>query len=158
MILTKEKLRNELLKKNNNYRTDIQLVFNTKLDLKDPEGNPWSDKRKVSFITDKIEETVHRTNLKLCRYFLKRPESRIHFVGFIEGLKGINLHCHALLKIPPIYSDDEVIRKLRFYFLKLVPTGRVYRGEYIPELYFQNTKYSTKEYEPNNENLTYIYL
>ena len=158
MILTKKRLRDELLKKDNNYLTDIQLVFSTHMELVDKEGFPWSDKRKVEYLTDKLEETVHRVNLKLCRYFMKRPETRIHFAGFIEGLKGKNLHCHSILKIPTMYDVDDVIGKLKYHFESLHPSFECYRGSYRPELYFQNTEYSMKEYRPDNDLLTFIYL
>ena len=141
-MLNKLILRDEILKKDNNYRTDIQLVFST------------YQNRPVKYLTDKLEETVHRTNLKLCRYFLKRQETRIHFLGFIEGLNSKNLHCHTILKIPPMYSDDDVINKLTYHYRQIEPFGKVYRGSYRPDLYFNNLSYCMKKYHED----TFIYL
>ena len=146
-MLTKEKLRDTLLTKDNGYRTDLQLVFNTYTN------------QTVEYLTDKLEETVHRTNQKLCRYFLKRPETRIHFVGFIEEAFN-NTHCHCLLKIPSMYDENEVIKLLAKYFRQLdtreIPKHTVYRGKKRSDLAFYNVSYTSKGYRCGDDRFIYL--
>ena len=92
MTLTRTNLINTILDRSNKFRTDLQVVFNTYTNS------------SIDSLSDKIEETIHRTNYNLCNRFLKNGRERVNLIGFIE-IAHNNTHAHVFLKTnskPPI--------------------------------------------------------
>lgn len=143
----KERYRNEFLNGANGYATELLLVFNT------------YENRSVNYLVDKLEEVSHRVNRSFCRNFLKKPERRIHIVGFIEEAWN-NLHCHALLKIPKEYDEDLVIERLGKNFRALdtreIKKFTVYRGQKRKDLEFANVNYCMKNFDSESDRFVYF--
>ena len=106
MILSRTKLIETILDKSNNFRTDLQLVFNTYTNS------------SVESLSDKIEEVIHRTNYNLSNNFLRNGRERVNLIGFIE-IAFNNTHAHVFLKIPERYEETRVLRLLNYHFRKL---------------------------------------
>lgn len=150
MTLTRTNLINTILDRSNKFRTDLQVVFNTYTNS------------SIDSLSDKIEETIHRTNYNLCNRFLKNGRERVNLIGFIEVAHN-NTHAHVFLRIPERYEEARVLRLLNYHFRKLDrrvnPTTpyKVYQGEARKDLEFFNVKYATKDYKRDNEDYTFIY-
>ena len=150
MILSRTKLIETILDKSNNFRTDLQLVFNTYTNS------------TVESLSDKIEEVIHRTNYNLSNNFLRNGRERVNLIGFIE-IAFNNTHAHVFLKIPERYEETRVLRLLNYHFRKLDrrinPTTpyKIYQGETRKDLEFFNVRYSAKDYKRDNEDYTFIF-
>ena len=82
--MTKEELRNALLKKDNKFATDYIVVANTYMNI------------SYELMTHKLNLLNAVVNKKLFRYFQKYPEKRIQFAYNHQRVVN-NTHSHLIL-------------------------------------------------------------
>jgi hypothetical protein len=88
--MTKEELRNALLKKENKFATAYVVVANTYMNM------------SFELLTHKLNLLNAIVNKELFRYFKKYPEKRIQFAYNHQRVMG-NTHSHLILKVPDEY-------------------------------------------------------
>jgi len=141
--MTKEELRNALLKKDNKFTTDYIVVANTYMNI------------SFELLTQKLNLLNAIVNKKLFRYFRKYPEKRIQFAYNNQRVEN-NTHSHLILKVPDEYykPHTELLRiknLMWFSWLQLdyrsYPKNRIWFEKVDNEKSseFYNVKYAVRE-------------
>jgi len=137
--MTREDLRNALLKKHNKFATNFIVVANTYMNI------------SFELLTHKLNLLNAIVNKKLFRYFRKYPEKRIQFAYNHQRVIN-NTHSHLILKVPDEYYkphtelchlrdlmwfnwwqlDERHNRKFRLWFQKVddEPTSKFFNVKY----------------------------
>ena len=137
--MTREELRNALLKKSNMFATNYVVVANTYMNI------------SYDLLTHKLNLLNAKVNKKLFKYFRKYPDKRIQFAYNHQRVNN-NTHSHMILKVPDEYYqphtellkirdlmwfswwqlDDRHNRKFRLWFQKVddEPTSRFFNVRY----------------------------
>ena len=137
--MTREELRNALLKKDNKFATNYIVVANTYMNI------------SYDLMTHKLNMLNAIVNKKLFRYYIKYPDKRIQFAYNHQRVEN-NTHSHLILKIPDEYIlphteylklrdlmwfswwqlDDRHNRKFRLWFQKVddEPTSKCFNVKY----------------------------
>jgi hypothetical protein len=151
--MTREELRNALLKKDNKFATNYIVVANTYMNI------------SYDLLTHKLNMLNAIVNKKLFRYYIKYPDKRVQFAYNHQRVEN-NTHSHLILKIPDEYIlphteylklrdlmwfswwqlDDRHNRKFRLWFQKVddEPTSEFFNVKYA----VRQTKKDTAQ---NNE-------
>ena len=99
--MTKEELKNALLKKENKFATAYIVVANTYMNM------------SFELLTHKLNLLNAIVNKELFRYFKKYPEKRIQFAYNHQRVMG-NTHSHLILKVPDEhYQPHTELLKIR---------------------------------------------
>jgi len=88
--MTREELRNALLKKDNKFATEYIVVANTYMNI------------SYDLMTNKLNMLNAIVNKKLFRYYIKYPDKRVQFAYNHQRVEN-NTHSHLILKIPDEY-------------------------------------------------------
>ena len=88
--MTREELRNALLKKSNMFATNYVVVANTYMNI------------SYDLLTHKLNLLNAKVNKKLFKYFRKYPDKRIQFAYNHQRVNN-NTHSHMILKVPDEY-------------------------------------------------------
>ena len=88
--MTREELRNALLKKDNKFATNYIVVANTYMNI------------SYDLLTHKLNLLNAIVNKKLFRYYIKYPDKRVQFAYNHQRVEN-NTHSHLILKIPDEY-------------------------------------------------------
>ena len=137
--MTREDLRNALLKKDNKFATNYIVVANTYMNI------------SFELLTHKLNLLNAIVNKKLFRYFRKYTEKRVQFAYNHQRVIN-NTHSHLILKVPDEYYkphtelchlrdlmwfnwwqlDDRHNRKFRLWFQKVddEPTSKFFNVKY----------------------------
>jgi len=151
--MTREELRNALLKKDNKFATNYIVVANTYMNI------------SYDLMTHKLNMLNAIVNKNLFRYYIKYPDKRVQFAYNHQRVEN-NTHSHLILKIPDEYIlphteylklrdlmwfswwqlDDRHNRKFRLWFQKVddEPTSKFFNVKYA----VRQTKEDTAQ---NNE-------
>ena len=151
--MTREELRNALLKKDNKFATNYIVVANTYMNI------------SYDLMTHKLNLLNAIVNKKLFRYYIKYPDKRIQFAYNHQRVEN-NTHSHLILKVPDEYYqphtelcrlkdlmwfswlqlDERHNRKFRLWFQKVddEPTSKFFNVNYA----VRQTKKDTSQ---NNE-------
>ena len=151
--MTREELRNALLKKENKFATNYIVVANTYMNI------------SYDLMTHKLNMLNAIVNKKLFRYYIKYPDKRVQFAYNHQQVEN-NTHSHLILKVPDEYYkphtelchlkdlmwfswlqlDDRHNRKFRLWFQKVddEPTSKFFNVKYA----VRQTKKDTAQ---NNE-------
>jgi hypothetical protein len=137
--MTREELRNALLKKDNKFATEYIVVANTYMNI------------SYDLMTNKLNMLNAIVNKKLFRYYIKYPDKRVQFAYNHQRVEN-NTHSHLILKIPDEYIlphteylklrdlmwfswwqlYDRHNRKFRLWFQKVYdePTSKFFNVKY----------------------------
>ena len=141
--MTREELRNALLKKSNKFATNYVVVANTYMNI------------SYDLLTHKLNLLNAKVNKKLFRYFRKYPEKRIQFAYNHQRVVN-NTHSHLILKVPDEYYQPHTeLLKIRdlmwFSWLRLderqYPKNRLWFAKVDDDKTsrFFNVKYAVRE-------------
>ena len=141
--MTREELRNALLKKSNKFATNYVVVANTYMNI------------SYDLLTHKLNLLNAKVNKKLFRYFRKYPDKRIQFAYNHQRVNN-NTHSHMILKVPDEYYQPHTeLLKIRdlmwFSWLQLdyrkYPKNRLWfeKVDDEPTSRFFNVRYAVRE-------------
>jgi|TARA_B110000858_G_C17748797_1_gene448644 hypothetical protein len=141
--MTREELRNALLKKSNMFATNYVVVANTYMNI------------SYDLLTHKLNLLNAKVNKKLFKYFRKYPDKRIQFAYNHQRVNN-NTHSHMILKVPDEYYQPHTeLLKIRdlmwFSWLQLdyrkYPKNRLWfeKVDDEPTSRFFNVRYAVRE-------------
>ena len=141
--MTREELRNALLKKDNKFATEYIVVANTYMNI------------SYDLMTNKLNMLNAIVNKKLFRYYIKYPDKRVQFAYNHQRVEN-NTHSHLILKIPDEYilphTEYLKLRDLMWFsWLKLderkYPKNRLWfqKVDDEPTSKFFNVKYAVRQ-------------
>ena len=141
--MTREELRNALLKKSNMFATNYVVVANTYMNI------------SYDLLTHKLNLLNAIVNKKLFKYFRKYPDKRIQFAYNHQRVNN-NTHSHMILKVPDEYYQPHTeLLKIRdlmwFSWLQLdyrkYPKNRLWfeKVDDEPTSRFFNVRYAVRE-------------
>ena len=141
--MTREELRNALLKKSNMFATNYVVVANTYMNI------------SYDLLTHKLNLLNAKVNKKLFKYFRKYQDKRIQFAYTNQRVNN-NTHSHMILKVPDEYYQPHTeLLKIRdlmwFSWLQLdyrkYPKNRLWfeKVDDEPTSRFFNVRYAVRE-------------